>query len=156
MLACPHTNTGTRRRREDTLGKEAKRLQSFWSVVRGNRNYRYLWLGQIVSEVGDHFNSIAVLSLTLHLTGSGAAVGGVMIARTVPALLAAPVAGIVLDRMDRKQVMIVSDVLRAVVAALFILTLTHHQLWLLYVLSGLLMFASPFFTSGRSCGFARI
>ena len=38
-------------------------MLSFWSILGRNRNYRYLWLGQVVSEIGDHFNSIAVLSL---------------------------------------------------------------------------------------------
>jgi MFS family permease len=113
-------------------------------------------MGQVVSEVGDHFNSIAVLSLALHLTGSGVAVGGVMIARTLPAILAGPIAGVVLDRFDRKKIMIASDVVRAVIALAFVLILTHQQRWLLYVLSGLLMFASPFFTSGRSAILPRI
>jgi MFS family permease len=131
-------------------------MVSFWNLLRDNRNYRYTWLGQIVSEVGDHFNSIAVLSLALHVTGTGAAVGGVMIARTLSAIIAAPIAGVVLDRMDRKKVMIASDVMRAVVAAAFVLVLTHKQQWLLYLLSGLLMFASPFFTSGRSAILPRI
>jgi MFS family permease len=103
-----------------------------------------------VNEIGYHFNSIAVLTLTLHVTGSGAAVGGVMIARTIPSILAAPLAGVVLDRLDRRKVMIACDLFRALVAALFVLTVTHRQQWLLYLLSGLLMFASPFFTSGRS------
>ena len=125
-------------------------MVSFWNLLRDNRNYRYTWLGQIVSEVGDHFNSIAVLSLALHVTGTGAAVGGVMIARTLSAIIAAPIAGVVLDRMDRKKVMIASDVMRGVVAIGFVLVLSHKQQWLLYLLSGLLMFASPFFTSGRS------
>jgi MFS family permease len=90
------------------------------------------------------------------MTGSGAAVGGVMMARTLPAILAAPVAGVVLDRLDRKKIMIASDLLRAAVAILFILILTHDQQWLFYVLSGLLMFSSPFFTSGRSAILPRI
>ena len=131
-------------------------MVSFWNLLRDNRNYRYTWLGQIVSEVGDHFNSIAVLSLALHVTGTGAAVGGVMIARTLSAIIAAPIAGVVLDRMDRKKVMIASDVMRAVVAGAFVLVLSHKQQWLLYLLSGLLMFASPFFTSGRSAILPRI
>lgn len=107
-------------------------------------------MGQVVSEVGDHFNSIAVLSLALHLGGSGASVGGVMLSRTIPAILAAPIAGVVLDRLDRKKVMLLSDIVRAVVAGLFVLSLTHSRVWMLYALSALLMFASPFFTSGRS------
>lgn len=113
-------------------------------------------MGQVVSEVGDHFNSIAVLSLALHVAGTGAAVGGVMIARTLSAIIAAPVAGVALDRLDRRKVMIASDVLRALIAAAFVLVLTHKQQWLLYLLSGLLMFASPFFTSGRSAILPRI
>jgi MFS family permease len=129
---------------------------NFWSILRDNRNYRYTWMGQVVSEVGDHFNSIAVLSLALNLTGSGVAVGGVMMARTLPAILAGPVAGVALDRFDRRKIMIASDLARAVIAIAFVLVLTHRQQWLLYVLSGALMFASPFFTSGRSAILPRI
>ena len=131
-------------------------VPGFWSLLQSNPNYRYTWMGQVVSEVGDHFNSIAVLSLTLHLTGSGLAVGGVMIARTLPAILAGPVAGVALDRFDRRKIMLASDIIRAVVALSFILILRYQQRWLLYLLSGLLTFASPFFTSGRSAVLPRI
>ena len=65
-------------------------------------------------------------------------------------MLAGPIAGVLLDRLDRKRIMIASDLIRAVVALGFIFTVHRHDTWLLYVLSGLLMFASPFFTSGRS------
>ncbi len=125
-------------------------MSPFWRLLRSNRNYRLTWIGQVVSEIGDHFNSIAVLSLTLHLTGSGLAVGAVMIARVLPAILAGPVAGVLLDRMDRRRIMLLSDLVRCAIAACFVLILTHRQSWLLYLLSGLLTFASPFFTSGRS------
>ena len=43
----------------------------FLSLLRGNRNYRYTWTGQVVSEVGDHFNNIAVFSLAVGATRSG-------------------------------------------------------------------------------------
>jgi MFS family permease len=125
-------------------------------MLRDNSNYRYTWMGQVVSEVGDHFNSIAVFSLALHLTGSGTAVGGVMIARMLPAILAGPISGVLLDRFDRRKIMLASDLSRSVIALLFILILVRRQLWLLYVLSGALMFASPFFTSGRSSILPRI
>lgn len=131
-------------------------MSGFLDILRTNKNYRNCWLGQVVSEIGDHFNSIAVLSLALHLTGSGATVGAVMIARVLPAILAGPVAGITLDRFDRRKIMVASDLLRCVVALLHILLLTYRQTWLLYLLSGLLMFASPFFNSGRSAILPRI
>lgn len=124
-------------------------MPAFLSLLRDNANYRKLWLGQVVSEVGDHFNSIACLSLTLHLTGSGMAVGGVMIARTLPYLVAGPVAGVLLDRLDRRWIMLASDLARAVLALGFVLAAWTQQAWLLWVLSALLMFASPFFSSGR-------
>src|SRR5262249_53047691 len=128
----------------------ARLMVSFQALLRQNPNYRYTWIGQVVSEIGDHFNNIAVFSLALANTRSGLVVSGVMISRAVPAVLAGPIAGVLLDRMDRKRVMIASDLLRAVIALAFILTVNRHDTWLLYVLSGLLMFASPFFTSGRS------
>jgi MFS family permease len=73
-----------------------------------------------------------------------------MLSRAVPAVMAGPLAGVLLDRLDRKRVMLASDVLRMLVALGFILTVHRTDTWRLYVLSGLLMFASPFFTSGRS------
>lgn len=125
-------------------------MPGFLHLLRNNRNYRNTWMGQVVSEVGDHFNNIAVFSLALHHTGSGMVVTGVMLSRAIPAVLAGPLAGVVLDRFDRKRIMIASDLVRAVVAAGFILTLYFDRNWLLYLLSALLMVASPFFTSGRA------
>ena len=125
-------------------------MPSFAQLLRTNRNYRYTWTSQVVSEIGDHFNNIAVFSLALANTKSGLVVSGVMLSRAIPAVLAGPLAGVILDRLDRKRVMIWSDLIRAVVALGFILTVGRGDTWLLYLLSGLLMFASPFFTSGRS------
>ncbi len=125
-------------------------MSSFTHLLRTNRNYRYAWTGQVVSEIGDHFNNIAVFSLALSLTKSGLVVSAVMLSRAIPAVLAGPIAGVLLDRLNRKQVMIASDLIRAVVALGFIFCIGRNDNWLLYILSGLLMFASPFFTSGRS------
>src|SRR5206468_9487886 len=73
-------------------------MAAFFDLLRNNRNYRYTWMGQVVSEIGDHFNNIAVFSLALDHTQSGLAVSGVMLSRAVPAVLAGPIAGVVLDR----------------------------------------------------------
>ncbi len=125
-------------------------MTAFRALLRRNRNYRFTWLGQVVSETGDHFNNVAVFSLALAATRSGLVVSGIMLARAVAVIVAGPAAGVVLDRLDRKRTMIASDLIRAVVAAAFILTVRWPEPWLLYLLSGLLMFASPFFTSGRA------
>jgi MFS family permease len=107
-------------------------------------------VAQVVSETGDHFNNIAVFSLVMQATGSGMVVSGVMLARAIPAVLAGPVAGVLLDRFDRRRIMIASDLVRGALALAFIATVGHPHAWLLYLLSALLMFASPFFTSGRA------
>jgi MFS family permease len=119
-------------------------LNAFVSLLGANRNYRNTWIGQVVSEIGDHFNNIAVFSLALANTKSGLVVSGIMLARAIPAMLIGPAAGVVLDRMDRKRVMIASDLTRAAVALAFIFTVHRGHTWLLYLLSALLMGAPPF------------
>lgn len=125
-------------------------MREFLKLLRRNRNYRYTWMGQVVSEVGDNFNNIAVFSLAMALTHSGLVVTGIMLARAIPAVTIGPLAGVLLDRFDRQRIMIASDLVRAVVAVGFLLALTRERTWLLYLFSALLMLASPFFTAGRS------
>jgi MFS family permease len=125
-------------------------MTSLLALLHRNRNYRYTWLGQVVSETGDYFNNIAVFALVMEKSGSGLVVSGVMLSRAIPAVLAGPIAGVLLDRFDRKAIMIASDLVRAAVAAGFLLTIHRPTPSLLYLLSALLMFASPFFTSGRA------
>ncbi|HEX4138041.1 MAG TPA: MFS transporter [Bryobacteraceae bacterium] len=125
-------------------------MSAFTALVRSNRNYRSTWIGQVVSEVGDHFNNIAVMSLAMQHANPGLVVTGVFLARAVPMLAAGPIAGVLLDRLDRKRVMIASDLTRAVIAIAFILSIYRSSPLLLYLLSAALMFASPFFTAGRN------
>ena len=122
----------------------------FVALLRSNRNYRFTWIGQVVSEVGDHFNNIAVFSLALANTGSGLTVAGVLLARGAAVMFTGPVAGVLLDRMDRRRIMVLSDLIRAVLALGFIFAIPMGRTWLLFLFSGALMFASPFFTSGRA------
>src|SRR6266852_5483733 len=90
-------------------------------LLRHNSNYRNTWLAQVVSEIGDYFNNVAVFALVMEQSGSGMVVSGVMLARAIPAVMAGPIAGVLLDRLNRKQVMIASDLIRAVLALGFIL-----------------------------------
>jgi MFS family permease len=125
-------------------------MSGFRDLLGSNRNYRYTWFGQLVSEIGDHYNNIAVFALAMANTGSGLVVAGILISRALPMMLAGPVAGVLLDRMDRQRIMIASDLVRAAMALLFIFGIPQGRTWLLYLLSAALMFASPFFTAGRA------
>ncbi len=125
-------------------------MSSPLALLRDNANYRNTWMAQVVSEIGDYFNNVAVFALVMEKSGSGMVVSGVMLSRAIPAVLAGPVAGVLLDRLDRKRIMIASDLVRAVIALAFVLTVNQPRPWLLYLLSAALMFASPFFTAGRA------
>src|SRR6516164_2161592 len=93
------------------------------ALLRENPNYRYTWMAQVVSEIGDYFNNIAVFALVMEKSGSGLVVTGVMLARAIPAVVAGPVAGVLLDRLDRRNIMIASDLVRAVIALCFVFTI---------------------------------
>ncbi|MEY2403072.1 MAG: hypothetical protein QOD38_623 [Acidimicrobiaceae bacterium] len=85
----------------------------------GSNEFFRLWLAQFVSALGDWlgFLAITILAASLGSGTGGAAVGLVMSARIIPGFFLAPVAGVMIDRWDRKQVMVVCDLGRAVVIA---------------------------------------
>jgi len=83
----------------------------------GQHAYRRLWAARTVSQWGDAFNTVAVSLLVLRLTGSALGVSAVVAAEVVPALLLAPVAGVVVDRYGPVRVMVAADVTRVVLAA---------------------------------------
>lgn len=72
----------------------------------GSGPFRRLLLGQAVSSAGDWVGTIALIARAFELTGSPAAVGGVLVLRLVPPLLAAPLGGVLADRFDRRRVMV--------------------------------------------------
>ena len=107
------------------------------NLVRGNANFRNLWYGQIVSLFGDWFNLIASASLVASLTRSGIAVGALFVVRMLAPFLISPFAGVAADRYNRKRLLIVADLVRAVVVLGFLFVRTPELLWLLYALTAL-------------------
>jgi MFS family permease len=73
-----------------------------------------LWTGQVVSTIGSEVSALAFPLLVLALTGSPAKAGVVGFAQTLPNLFLYLIAGVLVDRWDRKRIMIVADVIRAV------------------------------------------
>ena len=125
-------------------------MSDFIRLLRSNINYRRLWIGQVASDIGDHLNNIAVVSLAASYPNAGWVLTWLMVSRALPMLMAGPIAGVILDRGDRRRLMIASDLVRALVVLGFLVHDPRRGPWPLYVFSGLAMFASPFFTSGRS------
>lgn len=114
-------------------------------LLRRNPGFTRLWIGQLVSNLGDWFNTVAVLALVYDLTHSGLSTGLIIIASTLPAFLLTPYAGAVVDRFDRRKIMIATDVTRGVMALGMILVRTSDQIWLLYAFSALLIAFASFF-----------
>jgi Na+/melibiose symporter-like transporter len=77
-------------------------------LLRSNRGFRMLWLGQVVSQMGDWFDTIAVYTLALQLTGSSRSVALIMVARFLPSVVMGPLSGVVADRFSRRSIMILS------------------------------------------------
>jgi len=119
-------------------------------LLRGNRGFRQLWLGQVVSQLGDWFNTIALFTIILNLTGSGRDIGLLLVARFLPSFIFGSLSGVVADRFSRRSIMIVSDVLRALVVLGFLFVRRADQLWILYSLTILQLGLSTFFEPAKT------
>lgn len=104
----------------------------FYSIL-GNTEFRKLWIGQVISNVGDNFTAIAQLVLVNQITGSTLALAAMAIALTLPKLLFGVVAGVFVDRLDRRKLMLLVDVLRALIVLPMALVHSPDQIWIFYV-----------------------
>jgi len=107
---------------------------AYWRLVQGNKNFRLLWLAQIVSELGDWLYSIAIYSLLLERTGSAKSVATAVVLQVLPQFFIAPAAGVLNDRMSRKRVMILADVVRVGIVLGMLFVLRAEMIWPVYVL----------------------
>src|SRR5256885_8588099 len=128
----------------------------YLELLRGNRSFRMLWLGQVVSQMGDWFDTIAVYTIALTLTGSGRAVALIMVARFLPSVVMGPLSGVVADRFSRRAIMITADLLRALVVLGFLLVRRPGQMWLVCVLTGLQLAFSAFFEPAKTAAIPSI
>ena len=107
---------------------------SYARLLSGNRNFRRLWSAQIVSEIGDWFYTLAIYNLLLQLTGRAGAVALALVLQVLPQTLIGPTAGVVNDRLRRKQVMIASDIGRMLIVLCMLLIRSKEKVWLVYPL----------------------
>lgn len=118
-------------------------------VLRG-RDFRLLWLGQIISDFGSSLTNLALLVLVNMLTGSTAALALMGIVLALPQLTFGLLAGVYVDRLNRKYIMLASDLLRGFLVLGFILVGNKDSLWLLYVVAFIEATIGTFFTPARS------
>ncbi len=126
-------------------------LASYFRLLRTNRNYRLLWLAQVVSELGDWFYSLAVYNLLLELTHNRAqSVGLAVVLQVLPHTFAAPTAGVINDRISRKAIMIGADVARFFIVLGMLGVRTPGMVWLVYPLLLFETIGAAFFEPAHS------
>ena len=108
--------------------------------------YRDLLIGQAVSGLGDWMGTVAFMALTLEVTGSPAAVGGILALRLLPAALGGPLAARAAVRWDRRRTMLAMDAVRAAMIALVPFV---RALWWIYIWAFLIEVASLVFLPAR-------
>jgi len=122
----------------------------YLALLRSNRNFRLVYIGQTISQLGDWFNAVAVYALLLDLTGSATAVAWMMITQFLPIALVGPVAGVVVDRVNRRRLMIGADAVRGVLILGLLFVRHADQVWMAYVVMALTIAASGFFEPART------
>jgi predicted MFS family arabinose efflux permease len=108
---------------------------SYLRLLRRNANYRRFWFAGVVSQLGDWFNYIAIFVLLTELTGSGSSVSWYLIAKFIPTAVFGPASGILVDRLNRKAIMVGCDLLRVVVVLGYLAVVDSGQVWMVYVLA---------------------
>src|SRR5664279_5187497 len=125
-------------------------IGNYVRLVRGNANFRRLWLAQIVSENGDWFYTLAIYSLLLDLTGKASSVALALVLQVLPHTLLGPLAGMVNDRFSRRKIMIATDLLRMLIVACMLLVRSRGSVWVIYPLLFLETDMVAFFEPARS------
>lgn len=120
------------------------------------RNFALLWVGQLISLIGDWVLFIALPFYVFDLTGSTLATGGMFIALTVPRLALGSVAGVFVDRWDRRRTMLAADFARAGLLLLLLLVRSTDWLWLVYLVALAESAISQFFNPAKSAIIPRL
>ncbi len=124
---------------------------TYWQLIRGNRNFRNLLWGQVISELGNWFNFIAALGLVRVVSDASPQAAGILFAcRLLPFAFFSPIAGTFVDRFSRRQVMIWSDLIRFAVAFSFLFVTNAYNLWIAYLATILLSAFGAFFDGAKN------
>ena len=130
---------------------------TYMQLLRRNRSFRRLWIGQVISELGNWFNFIAALGLVREVSHAAPEVTTlILICRLVPFTLFSPLAGAFVDRWSRRTVMIATDLLRLLVALGFLFVRGPQDVWIAYLCTGLLSFFGTFFEAAKNAAVPNI
>jgi MFS family permease len=121
-----------------------------------NRNFAFLWVGQLLSQIGDQCLIVAGIALISDLSSSPLALLVPALVIAAPQIVFGLVGGVIADRMDRKLVMVVSDVLRGLIVLPILFVTSLGQIWILYLAAAGLALIGVSFYPARNASLPRI
>lgn len=129
---------------------------TFKELLKNNKTFRRLWLGQVISELGTWFSFIAELGLVQFYSGSTWMTAALLVSRLLPVLIFAPLAGVAVDRLNRKQILIATDLIRALAALGFLTISVGAPIWVAVLCSGVMSSATTFFEAAKNASIANM
>jgi KDO2-lipid IV(A) lauroyltransferase len=139
-------------------GEIHERARGFRALF-GNRGFAFLWVGTLTSQLGDHLNLMALTAIVFSMSVAGEAKGlefsKILLLASAPVLIFAPVSGVYADRLDRKRLMVVCDVLRALLVASIPL-IAGGSMVPVYVIIFLVFSINRVFLSARSAAIPQV
>ncbi|MCK5315687.1 MAG: MFS transporter, partial [Anaerolineales bacterium] len=111
-----------------TTSPEASKISPL--AVFRNRDFSFLWTAQLISTIGSSLTSLAASIMVYRLTGSALSVGLMLMATAAPSIVVGLIAGVYVDRYNRKRIMIISDLLRAVLVVMIPFLVPYSIAWL--------------------------
>jgi len=126
------------------------RVRPYIDLVSQNENYRRLWLSQVVSNFGDWFGILAVYALITQYSQSEFLLGLIIVVKMMSLASFSPFAGYITDRFNRRRIMIMCDISRAVLVSGLLLVGSYDTLWLAYVLTAVQMMLSAIFEPAKT------
>ena len=112
-------------------------MSSLLSLLRRRPDFRRLWLGETISQLGDWLSYVAISLLALHSGGGALALAVVFAGHVLPAALVSPLAGVLADRVDRRSLLVGTQLIQAALMLGMIAAAVHDNL----VMVQLLLFA---------------
>ncbi|MCU0240668.1 MAG: MFS transporter [Pyrinomonadaceae bacterium] len=124
---------------------------TYWQLLKTKRNFRNLWWGQFISELGNWFNYVAGVGLIRTITGGEIEYAGILLLiRTLPWSLLTPFAGTLSDRISNKKIMLATETIRFFLALVFIFVEKREDLWIVFVGTFFLSVTSAFFDAAKN------
>ena len=131
-------------------------LQPYIHLLRNNKNYRRLWAAQAISNFGDWFGLLALYALIGTYSDSEFLLGLIIVVKMLSLAVFSPLAGYITDRFNRRKLMILCDILRAIAVLGILFVQSESMLWLAFVLTSIQMMISAIFEPAKTASIPNV